>query len=120
MVGAVSEANWTQFIAVFGAVVVPSCVSCWFGWLAYQRGVIASDAARDAVEQSRLNGEAIHADLAKTDEVHQIVQILKVEVNDRLTQLLEVNRAQALLEGQAIELQRSRDEISVFQPKTKP
>ncbi len=114
-----SESNWTQLITMLGAVMVPSCASCWFGWLAYKRGIQAAEAAMDAAEQSRFNSEAIHADLAKTSEVHQIVQVLKVEVNDRLTQLLASNRAVALLEG--MEAQRSRDEMSTFQsPNAKP
>ncbi len=49
---------------------------------------------------------------AAVQDIHDIVKVLKVEVNDRLTQLLRVSRTAALLEGEASGTKQTRDAIA--------
>ncbi len=50
---------------------------------------------------------------AAVQDIHDIVKVLKVEVNDRLTQLLTVNRTAALLEGEATGTKQTREAIAL-------
>jgi hypothetical protein len=73
-----SEANWAQLIAMTGAVAIPGFVSCFFGWLSWQK-------SKAAYEKSSDNSN----DLQK----------LREAVDGRFTQLLSTTAGRAHIEG---------------------
>ncbi len=80
-----TEANWSQLIAMCGAVAIPGLISCWLGWLSFKKSQLASEIASDAVKIGRSNGEDISD--------------LRNAVDGRFTELLSTTAGRAKLEG---------------------
>ncbi len=79
-------------------VIAGQIVAVW-------RANVAASLAAEALRYTQEKNAAVK-------DIHEIVKVLKVEVNDRLTQLLTVNRTAALLEGEAAGTKQTRDAIA--------
>ncbi len=80
-----TEANWTQLIAMCGAVAVPGIVSCYLGWLSLKKSQLAAMTAGAAAVASKSNGENIER--------------LRQAVDGRFSELLSSTAGRAKLEG---------------------
>ncbi len=80
-----TEANWTQLIAMCGAVAIPGIVSCWLGWLSFKKSQSAEASAVLAAQTSQSNSNNIDH--------------LRKAVDGRFTELLSTTAGRAKLEG---------------------
>ncbi len=80
-----TEANWTQLIAMCGAVAIPGIVSCWLGWLSFKKSQSAEANSVLAAQTSQSNSDNIDR--------------LRKAVDGRFTELLSSTAGRAKLEG---------------------
>ncbi len=95
--GVMTEHVQLEIIAAV-LVIAGQVVAVW------RANVAASLAAMALIQTQQKN--------AAVQDIHEIVKVLKVEVNDRLTQLLSASRSAALLEGEATGTRQTRDAIA--------